>query len=391
MKRGRRETFLVFDERTQQHIEAENCLFRTPTRGRGDAALGSVSEAYWPIPGRQPMKTIMGHVEFCYVITRSTSGRNGGGNNNSDDDSSIYSDDSSSDDDDIADDDIVFSLTRRLVAVKVNYGRMIEHYRGRHAEDPLQELACMLLVGNEHPHIMGVIDHMVDSGNLNVVMPYANNGDLFEMLQRAEQTGSRWPEDRARFWFRQLIEGVRHLHDTGVCHRDLSPENVMMDDQNCLIIDMGMALRVPYTDPNNPGGATNVQAGGTERRLMRPQGTAGKLPYMSPEIYANRQPFDGPTADIWTLGTILFCMVTGNRSYGRPEKTDPQFYWMSHALGKLVQDWEIHLSADCIDLLSKMMTINPRMRATLDEVRDHPWVRNGGVDDVNIGAMAIDG
>lgn len=386
--RGRREDFLVFCDRSNQHIEAKNCLFRDPSRrlrrngGGRDSALGSVSEAYWPIPNKQPMRTIMGHVEFCYVITRASD----------DDDDDSCSDSDSDDDSYREDDDIVFSLTQRMVAVKVNYGRRMEQHKGRHAENPLQELSCMQLLGNENPHVMGVIDALFVGGNLNVVMPYARDGDLFEMLQQMEQTGNRSTEDEARFWFRQLVEGVRHLHESGVCHRDLSPENVMIDAKNCLIIDMGMALRIPYTDPRNPGGRTHVQNGGRDRRLMRPQGTAGKLPYMSPEIYENRVPFDGPATDVWTMGTILFCMVTGNRSYGRPDEGDPQFYWMSRALGRLLVDWEIHLSNDLVDLLTKMITVDPRLRATLDEVRNHPWVRAGGGDIAVDGfdAMAID-
>jgi len=360
MRPGRRETLVVFDPETREHITAENCLFLR------SADVGRVRRAYWPIPHRQPMKTIMGHVEFCYVVTRDDDG-------DSDDDSG-YSDDSDDDD------DIVFTLTRQMVAVKVNYGDRVAELRNRHAEDPIKELACMQLVGNDHPHVIGVIDALYVGKDLNVVMPYARNGDLFEMLQHAEHTGSRWTEEKAAFYFRQLMEGVAHLHASGICHRDLSPENVMIDDRNCLIIDMGMAIRIPYTDPNDGVGVTDIQ-NGAEKRLILPQGAAGKLPYMSPEIYESRRAFDGGAADVWTLGTILFCMVTGNRSYSRPERTDAQFYWMSHALGRMLRDWNIHLSDDLVDLMSSMIEIDPRKRSTLEEVRNHPWV---------VGAAAMD-
>merc|ERR1712226_1688672 len=104
--------------------------------------------------------------------------------------------------------------------------------------------------------------------------------------------------------------------DSGICHRDLSPENVMMDHNRCLVIDFGMCLRVPYVDPQS-GQVTDISRG-TRRRLLTPQGACGKLPYMSPEIYKNRHAFDGELADVWTAGTILFCMLSGNRSYQRP-------------------------------------------------------------------------
>ena len=207
-------------------------------------------------------------------------------------------------------------------------------------------------------------------------MPYAASGDMFELLQEAQERGRGFPEGEARFWFRQLMEGIRYLHQKGICHRDLSPENVMIDHKNSLIIDMGMAIRIPYTDPNgdNPSAVTDILHG-TEKRLIAPQGTCGKLPYMSPEIYESRVPFDGGAVDIWTAGTILFCMVTGNRSYSRPETSDAQYYWMTHGLLRLLADWGLvdELSRECVDLLENMLKVEPRLRYTLEEVLNHPW------------------
>ena len=126
---------------------------------------------------------------------------------------------------------------------------------------------------------MGVIEVLFDGTNLDVVMPYAGSGDLFQMLQESQERGTGFTEPEARYWFRQLVAGVRHLHTRGVTHRDLSPENVMIDDGNSLIIDMGMAIRVPYTDPKSTTNGVTDIAHGTNRRLILPQGACGKLPY----------------------------------------------------------------------------------------------------------------
>jgi serine/threonine-protein kinase Chk1 len=105
-------------------------------------------------------------------------------------------------------------------------------------------------------------------------------------------------------------------------------------------------------------------------------GACGKLPYMSPETFANRTNWDGEAIDIFSSGTILFCMLTGNRSYQQPHATDAQFYWMTHGLSQLLSDWGIGLSHDGLSLLKGMLTINPRERLTLDEVANHPWFSN---------------
>jgi len=364
-QRGRRDSVLVYIEENGQHIEASNVLYRDYSRefqGSHERALSKVLQAYWPIPHKAAIRTIMGHVEICYVLTTSTDKN----------DSSSLSDDSSYDE--IEDEDVVFTLTKQRVAVKVNYGRRMDRYRGKHAEDPLKEVSAMQLIGNDNPHVMGIIESLVVGVNLNVVMPYAASGDMFELLQDAQERGKGFPEGEARYWFRQIMDGVQHLHRKGICHRDLSPENVMIDYDNSLIIDMGMAIRIPYSDPNseNLSAVTDI-LNGTDKRLIAPQGTCGKLPYMSPEIYASRTPFDGGAVDVWTAGTILFCMVTGNRSYSRPELSDAQFYWMTNGLPRLLSDWGVDLSNDCVDLLQNMLQVEPRLRYSLEEVLNHSW------------------
>ena len=244
-----------------------------------------------------------------------------------------------------------------------------------HAENPMREVAAMQLIGNSNPHVMGTIETLftddASGSNLNVVMPYAGSGDLFQRFQESQVLGHGFPETEARYWFRQMMDGVSFLHGKGICHRDLSPENVMIDDDNSLIIDMGMAIRVPYNDPNN-NEVTDI-INGTEKRLIAPQGTVGKLPYMSPEIYHNTL-FDGGAVDIWTMGTILFRMVSGTGSYGEPHETDVQFRWMTRNLAGLLNEWGIQLSDECIDLLKNMLQVDPRLRFTLDEISGHPWL-----------------
>jgi len=419
IERGRRADVLCYFPSSDRHQVVKNVLFRDFSRGGGggagmsdaasspnnnnnrdDAGDNRVKQAYWPVPHKRPIKTIMGHVEICIVLERctSSSSRREDGDNDDDDDEDIdstRSNSSSSAYDDEEDDDIVFQLTDKRVAVKVNYAEKMERLRNRHAEDPLKEIAAMQLIGDVHPHVLGCRDVLYDatSKTLNVVMRFCESGDLFELLQQ-QQTQQQNPdantmgmtEGRARFWFRQFVAGIDYLHSVGICHRDLSPENVMIDSSNrCLIIDMGMALRVPYLNagatttlpahqPPAVPNVTDVTRGG-RRCLLRPQGACGKLPYMSPEIYRNRDPFSSEAVDLFTAGTILFCMLTGNRSYQTPQSSDPQFYWMTHGLEHLLADWNITLSPEGLHLLKNLLQINPRLRLTLHEVKHHPWFR----------------
>lgn len=358
--RGRRENVLCY---CNNHDEAgrplKDVLFRVDD---------DIQRAYWALPYKEPIKTIMGHVQVCVVLTRYVSVKD------SDDDSESENEDD--------DEEIVFQMTSEFVAIKVNYWSRIQRLRGRHAEDPMKEISAMQIIGNQHPNVLGCTEVLIDNeNNVNVILPFLNGGDLFQVLQESQRSVKPgMNEGLARFWFRQVCAGLQHLHAVGICHRDLSPENVMIDGKRaCLIIDMGMALRVPYSDPHDPTGVVDVSQG-NQKRLVKPQGACGKLPYMSPEIYRNQDAFDGGAVDVWTAGTILFCMLTGNRSYQRAHKSDPQFYYMTRDLPLLLADWRVELTPEAVDLLKGMMQVDPRDRLTLEEVLAHPWFSHPDIE-----------
>ena len=153
----------------------------------------------------------------------------------------------------------------------------------------------------------------------------------------------------------------------------------MVDTNDCLIIDMGMCLYVPYNDPENPGMITNATRG-TARRLMKPQGTCGKHNYMSPEIFANRDAFDGFAIDLWAAGSILYIMLTGFPPYDQATRADEKFdIIVAGGLVAQLEEWGTRMSPDAGDLLQSMLQLDPRDRLSLAEVMSHPWVMLGEV------------
>lgn len=142
-----------------------------------------------------------------------------------------------------------------------------------------------------------------------------------------------------------------------------------------MIIDMGMCLRVPYNSQDgNPRVITDVTAG-THRRLMKPQGVCGKHNYMSPEVAANSEPFDGFSIDLWAAGVILYIMLTGFPPYDQANRTDQRFDLIVQ--GRLVEQlrkWDIKLSDEAGNLLQNMLQLNPKKRLTLAQVLEHPWI-----------------
>lgn len=157
-------------------------------------------------------------------------------------------------------------------------------------------------------------------------------------------------------------------------------ENILVDGDRCMIIDMGMCLRVPYNSPDgNIRTITDVTAG-TIRRLIKPQGVCGKHNYMSPEVAANVDNFDGFVIDLWAAGVILYIMLTGFPPYDQASRTDQRFELIVQGrLMEQLQKWDIKLSEDAGDLLQNMLQLNPRKRLTLAQIMGHAWVQDENV------------
>lgn len=144
-----------------------------------------------------------------------------------------------------------------------------------------------------HPNILKLLDYnsaeavvTVDQKvcDLNyLVLEYAKNG---EMLEYIAKTGS-FAEKTARFYFKQLISAVEHIHNNGFAHGDIKPENVMLDSKyNLKLADFGFSTR--------------------KKVSYRMKGT---LSYMSPELLAEL-PYCPKAGDLFACAVLLFIMVT---------------------------------------------------------------------------------
>jgi serine/threonine protein kinase len=150
----------------------------------------------------------------------------------------------------------------------------------------------------------------------------------------------------------------------------------MVDENDHLVlIDLGMALRVPYTDPCNMGCITDASEGAV-RRLIHPQGQGGKLMYLAPEVVAS-DCFDGFAIDLWAAGVVLFVLLVGLAPFKWAHASDKRYAKISKGcLQELMHGLNIPLSDEACDLLQNMFWRDPHKRLTLAQVMQHPWVLN---------------
>ena len=271
--------------------------------------------------------------------------------------------------------DLHWVETNQQVAIKrVTWEGIQAGRNGRISEDFVKEIAALQYLSNLcnnnngntndnyddingeessiQSHVLTANTIMANQSHVFIVMPYCAGGDIIQQVGHSPH--HRFTEATAKYWFRQMLTGLRTLQNARLCHRDLSPENFIIFDDATLVIDFGMCLRIPYSED------------GTTRHLISKQHPCGKLPHMSPEIYRAR-PFDGHAVDIWATGTVLLFMLTGKRFEGPP---------LTDGVLDNVEPGELGLSDVAMDLLRRIFRLRPEDRLTLDEICEHQFLQS---------------
>ncbi len=149
-----------------------------------------------------------------------------------------------------------------------------------------------LLAQLQHPHILPVFDYGEVDGYPYIVMPFVQSGTLSELLHKRQL-----PLPEIRRVMTQLGEALSYAHAQGMIHRDIKPSNVLIDERgNCLLTDFGLARMAES--------ATKITSSGA---------VMGTPAYMSPEQGAGSN--IDHRSDIYSLGIILYEMVTGRVPY----------------------------------------------------------------------------
>ena len=235
-------------------------------------------------------------------------------------------------------------------------------------ENPMQEISAMQYLQNPgHSNVVSYIESTQHDTHLFTVMEFVDRGELFSALKSEMELNRRFSENLVRIYFKQIVAGLSYIQSRDMCHRDLSLENVLLSTTGrVVIIDFGMSILLPRA---------LLPDGTTEISKISPQGFCGKKNYAAPEIYNGRIPFNGYASDIWGLGIILFTLAVGTYPYEVPNRLDQCFrIIMEGNLEALLHAWRVQLSTLLIDLIKRILKVNPTERLTLQQIQQHSWM-----------------
>uniref|UniRef100_A0A3Q3XCC9 MAP/microtubule affinity-regulating kinase 3 n=1 Tax=Mola mola TaxID=94237 RepID=A0A3Q3XCC9_MOLML len=202
-----------------------------------------------------------------------------------------------------------------------------------------------------HPNIVKLFEVIETEKTLYLVMEYASGGEVFDYLV----AHGRMKEKEARAKFRQIVSAVQYCHQKHIVHRDLKAENLLLDaDMNIKIADFG------FSNEFTVGGKLDT--------------FCGSPPYAAPELFQGKK-YDGPEVDVWSLGVILYTLVSGSLPFDGQNLKE-----LRERVLRGKYRIPFYMSTDCENLLKRFLVLHPGKRGTLEQIMKDRWI-NAGSDE----------
>ncbi|KAF8030395.1 hypothetical protein BT93_E2741 [Corymbia citriodora subsp. variegata] len=207
-----------------------------------------------------------------------------------------------------------------------------------------QEIA--LLSQFEHENIVRYYGTARDDSNLYIFLELMTKGSLANLYQTYHLKDSQ-----VSSYTRQILGGLKYLHDRNVIHRDIKCANILVDVNGMVkLADFGLAKATKLND------------------VKSSKGTAF---WMAPEVVKAKNHGYGLPADIWSLGCTVLEMLTGQVPYS-PLEWMQALFRIGRGEPPLLPD---SLSRDASDFISQCIQVNPDHRPTAAQLLDHPFVK----------------
>lgn len=211
----------------------------------------------------------------------------------------------------------------------------------------IREVSAMRRL-NHHPNILEIYEVMATKTKIYLVMELAPRGELFMQLQRK----GRFSEATARSYFHQFISALHFCHQNGVAHRDIKPQNLLLDGNGRLkISDFGLSA-LPEQLKNG--------------MLHTACGTPA---YTAPEV-VYRKGYDGEKADAWSCGVILFAFLAGTLPFD-----DSDLPSMHRAMHRRIVDFPEWISKPARKIIYRLLDPNPITRLSIQDLINLSWFK----------------
>ncbi|XP_065216053.1 serine/threonine-protein kinase SIK3 homolog isoform X2 [Planococcus citri] len=237
-------------------------------------------------------------------------------------------------------------VTNTKVAVKIIDKTQLD-------EETLKKIfrEIQIMTQLRHPHIIKLYQVMETDKMIYLVTEYASGGEIFDYLVN---NGPMKEEEACRV-FQQIVSAVQYCHSMNIVHRDLKAENLLLDSNNDIkLADFGFSNTFVEGQPLSTW--------------------CGSPAYAAPELFEGQE-YDGPKADIWSLGVVLYVLVSGSLPF---DGTTLQTLRSRVLSGKFRIPF--FMTADCEHLIRHMLVVDAEKRYSLRQIIQHNWMRKCGIN-----------
>ena len=198
----------------------------------------------------------------------------------------------------------------------------------------------------KHPNIVKLLEIIETNLKIYLIFEYYPHN-----LLNYIESEKKFSENKARFYFQQLISALNYLHLMNISHRNIKPENILLDEKYTKIKITGFEVSTFY----NPGSL-----------LYSP---VGNLIYAPPEMILS-QKYKGELNDIWDAGIVLYAMVCGNLPFSQ----DSQDININHIIEGFY-DIPKDISSNCVEVIKSCLECNPEKRITFNKLKTLKWIK----------------
>uniref|UniRef100_A0A663M0R0 non-specific serine/threonine protein kinase n=1 Tax=Athene cunicularia TaxID=194338 RepID=A0A663M0R0_ATHCN len=231
-------------------------------------------------------------------------------------------------------------LARHILTGRMGVTYFINLFHVLYLFQLFREVRIMKILN--HPNIVKLFEVIETEKTLYLIMEYASGGEVFDYLV----AHGRMKEKEARAKFRQSC----------FFEIDLKAENLLLDaDMNIKIADFG------FSNEFTVGNKLDT--------------FCGSPPYAAPELFQGKK-YDGPEVDVWSLGVILYTLVSGSLPFDGQNLKE-----LRERVLRGKYRIPFYMSTDCENLLKRFLVLNPTKRGTLEQIMKDRWINAGHEED----------
>ncbi|KAM9243613.1 serine/threonine-protein kinase PLK3 isoform 1-T1 [Dugong dugon] len=204
----------------------------------------------------------------------------------------------------------------------------------------------------QHRHIVRFSHHFEDADNIYIFLELCSRKSLAH-IWKARHT---LLEPEVRYYLRQILSGLKYLHQRGILHRDLKLGNFFITENMELKVgDFGLAARLEPSD-------------------QRKKTICGTPNYVAPEVLLRQG--HGPEADVWSLGCVMYTLLCGSPPFETADLKETY-----RCIKQVHYKLPASLSLPARQLLAAILRASPRDRPSIDQILRHDFFTKGYTPD----------